>query len=904
MSFILIVLFGKVNIMNSSLMSIHEASQEWGISTRRIQRLCVDGRIDGAVRVGKVWVIPRDSDKPVDNRLSGNSKVMAPLSTVVKRVVRKFSQNHAKGDPDVVVYQTMAWFASLLFRFYDGHNPFYLECPEIRWIESEIKRVCPKYDPIDVTELDVGIVRDIKQLQAHSDELMDSMSWAYQYLRKTNPCDLSSTQFFTERYMVSSLVESCGCERGVVLDPACGCGNFLIYVMEKRIHDIEICEPTMDVSSEIPCILESLYGFDIDPFLSALTSLNLKICATKKITDSGQILDIQTIFGLKTNVYVVCERSIGGFLDCDRGVLVRNVTDGSERSLSSIVDDADVILTNPPFKTVKGMERELKDYLKETLPQSKCDLCVAFLLKILSCAHEGTKCGLVLQNSWMFLESFERVRQMVFSQARFNSLVILGSGAFANISGEKASVSLATFVVTLPIDSEVEIINLTAEPRSEKESLLLKGGVTSALMSQSALASGAWNRKCALLPSYSEDIVPYSDYAIPMQGTSTGNSKKLVAFFWEHLNDPSWRLVSKGGGYSRWAGLNCFVVNWGYDGDIVRSTPGSALRNADYFDSTSLVFSDTGTSGLNVRTLESGQIFIASGPGIRITTGDSFAHLGFLNSNYATFCIKQLTPKLTISAGYIGRIPVRRGVIESSELSDLARQCYVLKKNLLSRRPDNYEFNAPSLDLTLDELAIRTFVEDFVDECEKIRIEGQLNELVYSIMDISKEDRQSIEAELGINHRNSGDDYCTTSYIDSKIVSIIDDSCVLKRSKPTRNSVGCDGTLEYICRESSLNPEHVCSMISSNPSAFPLTLSKYRDLVAHSLVMGVIGYSPSGTISDLNFKLPMQLETSGIQPEIAEWVRTRFNKVHESLFRLHPLFIYSKETDSIFQREC
>ncbi len=45
-----------------------EASLKWGISERRIQKLCEQNRIDGVVRFSKVWAIPKDAEKPKDNR--------------------------------------------------------------------------------------------------------------------------------------------------------------------------------------------------------------------------------------------------------------------------------------------------------------------------------------------------------------------------------------------------------------------------------------------------------------------------------------------------------------------------------------------------------------------------------------------------------------------------------------------------------------------------------------------------------------------------------------------------------------------------------------------------------------------------------------------------------------------
>ena len=48
--------------------SAKEASNKWGISERRIQKLCEEGRILGVFRFGRSWAIPKDAEKPVDGR--------------------------------------------------------------------------------------------------------------------------------------------------------------------------------------------------------------------------------------------------------------------------------------------------------------------------------------------------------------------------------------------------------------------------------------------------------------------------------------------------------------------------------------------------------------------------------------------------------------------------------------------------------------------------------------------------------------------------------------------------------------------------------------------------------------------------------------------------------------------
>ena len=48
--------------------SVQQAADEWGISKRRVQKLCEENRIAGASRFGRAWAIPKDAEKPADER--------------------------------------------------------------------------------------------------------------------------------------------------------------------------------------------------------------------------------------------------------------------------------------------------------------------------------------------------------------------------------------------------------------------------------------------------------------------------------------------------------------------------------------------------------------------------------------------------------------------------------------------------------------------------------------------------------------------------------------------------------------------------------------------------------------------------------------------------------------------
>lgn len=49
-------------------MTVQDAAKLWEISERRIQKLCEENRIDDVVRLSRVWLIPKDAQKPTDGR--------------------------------------------------------------------------------------------------------------------------------------------------------------------------------------------------------------------------------------------------------------------------------------------------------------------------------------------------------------------------------------------------------------------------------------------------------------------------------------------------------------------------------------------------------------------------------------------------------------------------------------------------------------------------------------------------------------------------------------------------------------------------------------------------------------------------------------------------------------------
>jgi type I restriction-modification system DNA methylase subunit len=900
--------------------SIQEAADKWNISKRRVRFLCANERIPGTTRIGNMWVIPKNALKPVDARLKAPSTTCKPVNPM--RAARKSLKTISyaayasvcsnKISPHNTKKIVMALFtAELLENLLESPSDnLETEVMELFEVTTEL----PSSDMLNVRELFRSF------LDKHPFYYDDALSWAYQYMNKlSKDSGLEDTQFFTEKYMISALIDRCHLEKttGKILDPACGGGNFLLYALDYLTNSLK---PFSESTSTdyIYTQLERLFGYDLDSTLALIASINLrlKILSIKK--DFGKGITIEEFFSCTPNIYCSVESSIAGALDVDPSShLVRKVGTDHVTTLEHVLNSTEQIFTNPPFQTVKGMDERLKTFLKENFPNSKCDMCNAFIELSLRILIDNGTCGMVTQNSWMYLDSFKQLRLSLLKQYSMRYIIELGSNAFYDLSGEKANVALAIIQNIRPSkETSIEFYSLKNLSLNKKEHVLSsKSGMHNFLdfLKQCDLL----NLQNASFSNLSTDRLQYihnnypnyGKYAVPMQGTSTGNSKNLVSYFWEHIGDDDWCPVSKGGGYSRWIGLNSYSVKWGKDGEFIKEQKGSAIRNAKYFDMTQLVFSDTGTAGLNVRILRDGQIFIASGPGIRVTEGNYWSHMAFLNSRFSSFFIRLLSPKLTIAAGYIAKIPALDKILTSKTLAKHARTCTELKRIRLSKRPIDFEYtplNTVENTTTLDEQVRLWFLEDMESELLQLCAEKEIDDYILDSFMLTSIDREHITDKVGPHALEFSDSRTLpVDELDIAISELLSANCMLNRTRPYKINLGCDGILEYLGHKYRISPEKLFRTIAKNTNDFRKSLAKYKNSYIHNLILSTIGYSAHTlprTIHRKELLKEFLFRFPGLEDALdtmSNWIIKDLTAFHAMAFLDKPLISYSIKNDTV-----
>lgn len=885
-------------------MSIQEFAEKWNISKRRIQILCREGRIKGARMIGNMWAIPENAVRPADARTKNPVIVSSKVEeSNVRRELKKLLKQLYKITESLEVTEKERR-NGVLSVIACGLCVFYLKEKTIsKEIKQKIYRDISGKESASISDDEIaGQVLDFIEKNKNDRELDNLLSWAYQYTNKIIKGNVHSrTQFFTEKYMINYLIQNVSGLQNAdkIVDPCAGGGNFLVECLEFICTQDK--ESEKDFIQKIISNVTRLYGYDIDSDITGIALVNIRLRAFAIFNRRNIEFSFELWDKICPNIFRSSfPDNVCGSLATDNRMVI-NIINGDETGMDLALGDADIVLTNPPFATIKGMLSEQKDFLKKNYPDANCDMCVSFFDAIYKMLKRSGVCGIVTQNSWMHLKTFKKIRERITAQYCIHKIVNLGSGAFQDLSGEKSNVSLLILGRKIDHENVIEVMNLNELPLREKEKAVIeKKSCVHILQKEIDGVNGYDFSEKRTLKNIGLNRYLYKDIAVPMQGTSTGNAEELVGYFWEHFGDPEWVRVSNGGGYCRWQGLNDSVVRWGEDGEYIRAQKGSALRNVKYFPVTQMVFSDTGTAGLNVRVLLEGQIFIASGPGIRITTGNKYAHLALLNSRLAAYCIRTMCPKLTIAAGYIGQIPVVENIYSSVVLEKHARLCIELKQKILSARPDNLEYNSSfimRMSENLETAAWEMLNEDIMNELLKLQIEGKIDRYILQKYGFSEEDKAQLSESVGeCAYFIDGATEVDLEKLDQYMAGLTNASCSLKRTRTAKNSLGCDGVLEYVAKDLNVNPEIIVRKIQENPYAMKRVLKKYQNLILHNAVLCFLRYDTKDGIQVNDCKVDEMIEFMadkfGNGPEYGTWMEESFNLVHKEIFKGVPYLMY------------
>ena len=255
----------------------------------------------------------------------------------------------------------------------------------------------------------------------------------------------------------------------------------------------------------------------------------------------------------------------------------------------------DVVITNPPYMSNKGMSNTLLSYIQKNYPDTKADLFAVFIEKCKSELKPNGLQAMITQHSWMFLSSFEKLRMKLRTSDIVN-MAHLGPRAFEEIGGEV--VQTTTFVYrNIHIVGYKSIYRRLVEPTTQdsKEELFLSDREHYCVAREQFECIGGspfayWASERALRNF--EIAKPLIEYSRPRVGQNTGDNERFLRF-WQEVEiqkvgfgvkhdelattNYKWIPYNKGGSFRRWYGNFDRVVNWQNDGQEIKDY--AVIRN-------------------------------------------------------------------------------------------------------------------------------------------------------------------------------------------------------------------------------------------------------------------------------------------------------------------------------------
>lgn len=504
-------------------------------------------------------------------------------------------------------------------------------------------------------------------------------------------------------------------EEITLCDPACGSGHILVYTFELLFA---MYEERGYREREIPELIltKNLVGMEIDSRAAQIAELALAVCARehdRRFFRRGVRADVTVLSSiplgedeLPGNKKLAEELShlgeIGSLLNpsedeidelkaaaasCSDDLFAATAKTKLE-SAAAICEKLSRRFTctvaNPPYMGSSSFNPFMSKWIKKNYPDVKSDLFSSFVVRMFSLAKDHGECGVMSPFVWMFIGSYEKLRNEIIDNRTLTSLIQLEYSGFAGatvpictytfhnsfVKGYKGGyVRLSDFVgASVQAPKALEAIR---NPdcgwfyRREAETFKQIPGTPIAYWASDGLLSAM------------ADGVKLSSFGRTSKGIITGKNDKFIRLWWECavgtigfssssvsdlFSGRKWHPCTKGGSYRKWFGNLDSVIDWSNNGHSVFESASREGNHAqDYSDE------------LKFKPAISWSAITSSIPSFRYASNCLSEHAGMclfvpedkigymlslLNSSVSKEYFSLIAPTLNVNAGDVDKFPV------------------------------------------------------------------------------------------------------------------------------------------------------------------------------------------------------------------------------------------------------
>ncbi len=362
----------------------------------------------------------------------------------------------------------------------------------------------------------------------------------------------------------------------------------------------------------------------------------------------------------------------------------------------------DVVCTNPPYMGASGMGAKLSEYVKKNYPESKSDMSTVCMEKTISMCNRYGYMTMINIPVWMFLSSYEKLRENLLSNNTITSMVHPGRGIFGSDFGtvtfvfRKSSFQSYRGAYRRLFDQQGEV-----KSNEERELAFLDGkGAFTAQESNFSKIPGSpvayWVSEKFIANFEKGKLLGI--LADSKQGLATADNNRFLREWYEvqvskikfdamSIEDAAqsnrkWFPYNKGGEFRKWYGNNDYVVNWENDGFEIRNFKDdkgklrSRPQNTDFYFKESASWSLVTSSVAAFRYKPQGNIFDVAGMSF-FSSKNLFYLLALCNTKVVMEILKVIAPTINYQCGDIANIPVlldetQKPVIDSTVQENIA----------------------------------------------------------------------------------------------------------------------------------------------------------------------------------------------------------------------------------------
>lgn len=505
-------------------------------------------------------------------------------------------------------------------------------------------------------------------------------------------------------------------------DPACGSGHILVYAFKMLMAIYEECGyRTRDIPELI--LTKNLSGMEIDPRAAQIATLALAMCArehdrrffsrnvkanicvlhdveinagalslTSPLRQKPELLDTLAHLGEIGSLFAPTSDDIAA-LEADLresmvdDIFAAKANENVEAALSlckALSLRFDVVVANPPYMGSSSFNPYMSKWMKKHYPDSCKDLCTAFIERGYTLAHGDGHAAMVTMQSWMFLGSFEKMRQRVIDEKTILTMAHLGPRAFDAIGGEVVSVTADVLYNGRASikGAYARLVDINgSEPKREK---LLEAihnptcgwfyradATTFHDIPGSPIAYWAID---GVIKAFAANR-PMKKYCRPTAGIRTGANDLFLRFWWEVAqkkfnskaadsvgaakSNARWFPCTKGGSFRKWYGNIEYAIDWENDGERLRSFPGCDKAGISFFFREGVSWSTITSAAPSFRMLPSGCVSEHCGSAFfSDSRKELLVCMALQNSSVGDQFHSILSSGLSVREASVGNVPV------------------------------------------------------------------------------------------------------------------------------------------------------------------------------------------------------------------------------------------------------